>query len=70
MYNVSCTMSQSVYSVAVAAGQPCGLPCSVTLFSPSSIDSHDTSIPVCLFSPLAPAHLVSMIQFSVPSGVG
>ena len=52
----------SVYNVPVASDQPCGLPCSVTLFCSSSVDSSGTSVPVRSFSPLAPVHLVSPLQ--------
>ena len=52
----------SVYNVPVASDQPCGLPCSVTSFCSSSVDSSGTSVPVRSFSPLAPVHLVSPLQ--------
>ena len=52
----------SVYNVPVAADQPCGLPCSVTLFCSSSVDSSDMSVPVHSFSPLVPVHLVCPLQ--------
>ena len=45
------------------------LPYSMTLFCSSSVDSHDPSVPVRLFSPLVPVYLVSLLHFSVPSGV-
>ena len=54
----------SVYNVPVAANQPCGLACSVSSFSCSSVDSYDTSVPVCSFSSLAAVHLVSLLQLS------
>ena len=54
----------SVYNVPVAADQPSGLPCSVTLFCSSSVVSPGTSAPVRSFSPLAPVHLVSPLQLS------
>ena len=54
----------SVYNVPVAADQPSGLPCSVASFSSSSVVSPGTAVPVCLFSPLAPVHLVSPLQLS------
>ena len=52
----------SVYNVPVASDQLHGLPCSVTLFCSSSVDSSGTSVPVRSFSPLVPVHLVSLLQ--------
>ena len=54
----------SVSNVPVAADQPSGLPCSVTLFCSSSVVSPGMSIPVRSFSPLAPVHLLSPLQLS------
>lgn len=53
-----------VHNVSVAADQPCGLPCSVNLFCASFVESQETSVPVCLFSPLPPVHLVSWLWLS------
>lgn len=60
------TMSpvHSVYNVPVAADQPCGLPCSLSSFCFSSVDSYDTSVSVRLFSPLTPVPLVSPLRLS------
>ena len=44
----------SVYNVPVPAGQPWGLPCSVTPFCSSSVDLPDTSVPA--------VHLVSLLH--------
>ena len=57
--------------VSVTDDQPCGQPCSVILFCSSFVVSHDTSVPVCSFLPLAPVHLVSRLwlsQFQVELG--
>lgn len=60
-----------VHNVSVATDQPCGLPCSVILFCASFVESHETSVPVRLFSPLPPVHYFSFLVMvvSVPSGV-
>ena len=53
----------SVYDVPITAGQPWGLPCSVTSFCSSSVDLPETSVPAHLFfSLLAPVHLVSPLH--------
>ena len=54
----------SVYKVPVAADQPSGLPCSVASFCSSSVVSPGMSVPGRSFSPLAPVHLVSLLQLS------
>ena len=52
----------SVYNVPIVSDQPSGLPGSVTSFCSSSVDLSGTSVPVRSFSPLAPVHLVSLLQ--------
>ena len=50
--------------VPVRPDQQLGLPCSAALFCSNSVSTPSISVPVRSFSPLAPVHLVSLLQLS------